>query len=149
MLFLLFDLHRQMKLHSSAESLRVHFGKIPAPFDFAQADRSRPCALTAVIAIRPAFAPVGFEPNQDRRAVDECLRALDTCTGLTVVEHSATVFLMFVEILPLYRRTARKPFVASFFWRLLHGLSHLRMKVHGRNHLVANMQIKSRATDTE
>jgi len=136
-----------MKLHPSAEPPGVDSRKIPAPFDFAQTDRSWPCALAAVIAIRPAFAPVGFEPNQNRRAVDECLSTLDTRTGLTVVEHSATVFLMLVEILPLHRRTARKPFVASFFCQLLHGLPHFKDKVHRRNHLVVNMEIKSRATD--
>jgi len=120
-----------MKPHPHAESLSIYSGKIPAPFAFAQADRSRPCALAAVIAVRPAFALVGFEPNQNRRAVDECLRTLDTRTGLTVVEHSALEFLVLVEILPLNRRTARKPFVASFFCQLLHGLPHLRIRFKG------------------
>jgi hypothetical protein len=115
------DLYRQMKLYPHAESLGADSGKTQAPSDFAQADLSWPWALVTVFALRPAFGPVCFEPNQNRRAIDECLRALETRAGVTVVEHSGTVFFRLVEISPLNRRTAREPFVAPFFWRLLHG----------------------------
>ena len=110
-----------MKLDPYAESLGADSGKTQTPFDFAQADRSRPWALILISALRPAFGMVCFEPNPNRRSIDGSSRALETHAVLTVIEHSGAEFFRLVEIPPLNRRTARKPFVASFFCRLLHG----------------------------
>jgi hypothetical protein len=109
------DLYRQMIFHPHAESLGADSGKIPAPSDFAQADQSWPWALSTASALRPAFGPVSFEPNLNRRAIDEGLGALETGAGVTVVQHSGAVFFRLVEIPPLNQRTAREPFVAPFF----------------------------------
>jgi hypothetical protein len=116
------ELYRQMELHPHAESLGADSGKTQTPFDFAQTDQSRPWARITVSALRPAFGPVRFESNLNRRTIDECLRALETRASVAVVEHSRAVFFRLVEIPPLHRRTAREPCVAPFFYRLLHGI---------------------------
>ena len=115
-------LYRQIKLNPHAESLGADSRKTQTPFDFAQADRSRPWALILISALRSAVGPVGFKSDHNGRAIDEGFSTLKTGTGLAVVEHSGIVLVRFVEIRPLNRRTARKPRVASLFRRTqLHG----------------------------
>jgi hypothetical protein len=123
------ELYRQMKLHPHAELPGADSGKTPAPFDFAQAYQPWPWARITVSALRSAFGPVCFESNLNRRAMDECLRALETRAGVAVVEHLAAEFFRLVEIPPFNRRTAREPCVAPFFRRMLHGtLFHESLK---------------------
>lgn len=115
-------LYRHMKLYPHTESMGADSGKIPAPFDLAYADQTRPWALFSFFAFRLAFGPVGFKPYHDGRAIDEGFETLKTGTGLAVVEHSGIVLLRFVEIGPLNRRTAGEPRIAPFFLRIqFHG----------------------------